>query len=238
MPKVKVGCCGFPTGRKVYYSQFDLVEVQETFYKLPAVETALKWRQEAPPNFEYTMKAWQLITHPPSSPTYRKAGLTISSDKTKNYGFFTPSDQVFEAWLKTRDIANTLKVRVIVFQCPASFVDSVQNVENMRAFFKRLKREDFIFVWEPRGNWNEQTITSLCRELNLSHCVDPFATKSLYGKIKYFRLHGGPGYRHQYSEAQMKELMGKINGETYILFNNITRHNDALRLSQLLKGGS
>lgn len=235
MRQVKVGCCGFPKGRKVYYSQFKLVEVQQTFYKLPAVDTVLKWRQGAPSNFEYTMKAWQLITHPISSPTYRKAGLKLKADKAKNYGFFTPSDEVFKAWLKTREVAKALKARVIVFQCPASFVDSAENVENMRAFFKRLDREDFRFVWEPRGNWNERIITSLCRQLDLSHCVDPFETKSLYGKIKYYRLHGGPGYRHQYSEEELKELKGKIEVEAYILFNNITMYNDALKFQQLLK---
>jgi hypothetical protein len=40
LPKVKLGCCGFPGGRKGYFSQFHLVEVQQTFYKMPRLETA------------------------------------------------------------------------------------------------------------------------------------------------------------------------------------------------------
>lgn len=236
MYQVKIGCCGFPKGRKVYFSQFKLVEVQQTFYKPPSVDTALKWHQEAPPDFEYALKAWQLITHPVSSPTYRKAGLKIAADKAKNYGFFTPSDEVFEAWLKTREIAKALKAKVIVFQCPARFTDSAQNVENMRAFFRRVGREDFVFVWEPRGDWSERAIASLCQELNLVHCVDPLETKPVYGKIKYFRLHGGPGYRHQYQPEELKELQSQISGKSYILFNNITMYEDALKLLQLLKG--
>ncbi len=235
MNQIKVGCCGFSKSRKAYYSEFNLVEVQQTFYKLPALDTVLKWRQEAPSEFEYTMKAWQVITHPVSSPTYKKAGLKITPDKAKNYGFFTPSDEVFEAWSKTREIAKALKAKIIVFQCPTSFVDTTHNVENMKAFFKKLNREDFIFAWEPRGDWDKQTITFLCRELDLIHCVDPFEAKPLYGNIRYFRLHGGPGYRHQYTEAELKQLIAKIHGETYILFNNVTRHNDALKLLQLLK---
>jgi uncharacterized protein YecE (DUF72 family) len=69
MNGLKVGCCGFPRGRKEYFRQFRLVEVQQTFYKMPDLETAIKWRQEAPTDFEFTLKAWQLITHPPTSPT-------------------------------------------------------------------------------------------------------------------------------------------------------------------------
>ena len=51
---VKVGCCGFPGGRQNYFSRFRLVEVQQTFYKLPRLATAVGWRQQAPPGFEFT----------------------------------------------------------------------------------------------------------------------------------------------------------------------------------------
>jgi len=61
--RVKVGCCGFPRGMKDYFSQFKLVEVQQTFYKMPKLDTALRWRQQAPPDFEFSLKSWQLITH-------------------------------------------------------------------------------------------------------------------------------------------------------------------------------
>ena len=56
--RVKVGCCGFPSGRKEYFSQFKLVEVQQTFHKMPRLETTMKWREEAPSGFEFSLKAW------------------------------------------------------------------------------------------------------------------------------------------------------------------------------------
>ncbi len=235
MSQVKVGCCGFPKGKKVYFPQFSLVEVQQTFYKPPSLATALKWRQEAPADFEFTLKAWQLITHPTSSPTYQKAGVKITRDQAKNYGFFKPSDQVFEAWLKTRDVAKALEARAIVFQCPPRFTETAENIENVRAFFSKVNREDFLFVWELRGDWKEKRIASLCRELDLVHCVDPLVTKPVFGKIKYFRLHGGPRYRHEYSQEELERLRDQISGETYVLFNNITMYGDALQFLQLLK---
>ena len=117
-PKVKVGCCGFPGGRKGYFSQFKLVEVQQTFYKMPKLETAQRWRQESPADFEFTLKAWQLITHPPASPTYRKAGLKVPSSAEEHYGFFRPSDEVHQAWEETRRFArNQFKKSHIVADC-------------------------------------------------------------------------------------------------------------------------
>jgi len=77
---IKVGCCGFPVARKEYFKNFSLVEVQQTFYKPPRMETAFKWRSAAPPEFEFAVKAWQLITHAPSSPTYRKAGIDVTDE--------------------------------------------------------------------------------------------------------------------------------------------------------------
>ncbi len=97
MPRVKIGCCGFPRGMKDYFSQFRLVEVQQTFYKMPKLETALRWRQQAPSDFEFTLKDWQLITHPPTSPTYRRAGIKIPPGGEERYGFFNPSDEVWDS---------------------------------------------------------------------------------------------------------------------------------------------
>jgi len=235
MERVKVGCCGFPRGMKYYFSQFKLVEVQQTFYKLPRVETVVKWRQSAPSDFEFSIKAWQLITHPPSSPTYRKAGVQIAKDKEENYGYFKPSHEVTEAWHKTQEIAQKLRVGIIVFQCPASFIDSAENIENMRKFFQSVARESLRLVWEPRGQWSDRLITSLCQELELIHCVDPLERNTLYGPTNYFRLHGGPSYRHSYSDEELERLREMVHKkENYVLFNNITMYDDALRFTHLL----
>lgn len=197
----------------------------------------MKWWQVAPGDFEFTIKAWQLITHPPSSPTYRKAGWRIPHGKEGDYDYFKPSDEVREAWHKTAEIARAVKVMIIVFQCPASFVASTENIDNMREFFQSLAGDSFLFVCEPRGQWSEQIITSLCQELGLIHCVDPLQRAPLYGTTNYFRLHGGPGYRHSYSEEELEYVRRVVaDKESYVLFTNITMYDDALRFIGLLRG--
>ena len=237
MNEIKVGCCGFPKGKKKYFEQFKLVEIQQTFYKPPITGTAKKWRDEVPEDFEFSLKAWQEITHLPSSPTYRKAGLQVPAGKEGNYGFFKPSEELCEAWGKTRDIAQVLKAKVIVFQCPAKFTPSTENIENMRYLLTDIDREDFIFVWEPRGEWSGDVITALCQDIGPVHCVDPLECKTTYGKLKYFRLHGGRDYRHQYSADELAKLRELSNGEAYMLFNKISMYGDALRFKQLIQSG-
>ena len=237
MNEIKVGCCGFPKSNRKYFDQFKLVEIQQTFYKPPLTETAIKWRDEASEDFEFSLKAWQEITHLPSSPTYRKAGLQVPAGKEGNYGFFKPTEEVLEAWEKTRDIAQVLKAKVIVFQCPAKFTPSTENIENMRYLLTDIDRGDFIFVWDPRGEWSGNVIAALCEDLGFVHCVDPLESKAAYGKIKYFRLHGGRGYHHQYRDDELARLRELSNGEAYVLFNNISMYGDALRFKQLIQSG-
>lgn len=219
-----------------YLERFRLVEVQQTFYRPPQLETVRRWRQQAPADFEFSLKAWQLITHPPSSPTYRRSGLKVPVGQEHSWGFFRPTPQVMAAWGRTRGIARVLAARLVVFQCPASFSETEVNVANMRAFFKAVAGE-FLMAWEPRGQWNSQTIDALCRELGLVHCVDPFEQLPLWGSIRYFRLHGSPGYRHRYTDqelARLKALAGDT--ETYYLFNNIGMYEDASRFLALAGG--
>lgn len=235
--EVKVGCCGFRGGRKNYFDQLKLVEVQRTFYKLPRLETAHRWGQEAPADFEFTLKAWQLITHPSTSPTYRKAGIEVPQRAEERYGFFRPTEEIHGAWEEVRRFAQALEARVIVFQCPPSFQETTENTDNMRKFFKEIQDQPFVFAWEPRRGWSEPTIRPLCAELGLVHCVDPLEKQSLYGELQYFRLHGGPRYRHQYTNEELERLKDKLGDrETYVLFNNLDMLHDALAFDRLMKG--
>lgn len=234
--KIKVGCCGFSGGKREYFRHYEVVEVQDTFYKPPRVETARRWREQAPEGFEFTLKVWQLITHRPQSPTYRKAGLEIPEDKKDRYGSFQPTDEVFEAWEKTKAIAEVLESRVLVFQCPASFLPTSQNKENMCRFFHTIDRGGFLFVWEPRGDWKDGEIRSLCERLDLVHGVDPFARSSVYDPIFYFRLHGRGGYRYKFTVEDLNCLLEMCRGAEicYCMFNNVYMNEDASKFKGLI----
>ncbi len=234
---LKIGCCGFPKGREEYYRHFRLVEIQQTFYKLPRLETVRGWREQAPSDFEFTLKAWQAITHAPASPTYRKAGLQIDPAAHDRYGSFCPTDEVYAAWQQTREVATALVATVVIFQCPASFSPTDEHVANLRAFFRNIERGGLILAWEPRGNWPDDLIGGLCRELDLVHCVDPFGRPPVHGDPAYFRLHGRGGYRYRYTEDDLAQLRVwcEAHARVYCLFNNVAMWDDALRFVEQIK---
>jgi uncharacterized protein YecE (DUF72 family) len=234
--QIKVGCCGFAAAQKKYFELFKVVEIQQTFYQIPEIKTAEKWRNAAPPDFEFTMKAWQLITHVPSSPTYRRLRERIDPGKADRYGGFRATPEVMGAWKRTAAFARALGASIIVFQCPASFRPLEQNSKSMRAFFSKIDRAGFTFAWEPRGEWPDDLIKRLCEELDLIHCVDPFRNESLSGDIEYFRLHGITDYVSTYTDKELEILRKKIRQKyTYVMFNNNTMKEDALRFLKVLK---
>lgn len=245
---IKVGCCGTPGRMRKYFQKFKVTELNSTFYKLPRVKTAEKWRRLARECFEFTVKAWQAITHPPTSPTWRKAGIKISPEEEDRYGFLRPTKEVFGAWEKTKEICQVLGVKVCLIQCPASFTAVEQNIRNMREFFSKIDRDGLTIVWEPRGkSWTDEKVRMLCQELDLTHCVDPFSQEPLFFSKKkaYFRLHGKPPgdrmYYYRYTEEDLRRLLEKLRvleakGLTvYCLFNNVYMGEDAERFIHLIK---
>lgn len=234
---IRVGCCGFPTRREDYYSKFDIAEVQTTFYNLPRPSTAIRWNAEAPKGFEYAVKAWQTITHPPDSPTYRRTKLHIPESKLKRYGFFRPTDEVREGWERTKEIVGILKARMVLFQTPPNFEESEDSVLNMRMFFERVEREESLILWEPRGKWSEDTVKDLCKDLSIVHCVDPFKDNQVYGEIAYYRLHGIGSFGYKYTDEDLTQLLDLCpeDKECYVLFNNVSMLEDALRFRFMVR---
>ena len=237
-----IGCCGWAEAQPRYVQTFPAIELQTTFYQPPTNAVAERWKQIAPPGFRYCMKAWQLITHTPSSPTYRRLKSPVSPQETNEYGGFRPTEQVHLAWERTREIAAILDARVIVFQCPKSFLPTRENTRNLTAFFRDLDRDGRKLAWEPRGeDWHPDLIRALCIENDLIHCVDPFHADPTHGDILYWRLHGITGYRYRYTDEDLLQLKDKFSRNncpqrtSYIMFNNIYSKLDALRFTEMLQ---
>ena len=229
MTVLHIGCCGFGMARTRYFARFRAVEVQETFYQPPRPGTLARWRAEAPEDFRFTMKAWQLVTHPARSPTWRR--LRERPEHPEEAGFFRPTGTVMAAWERSRAAAGELDARVVLFQCPASFRPEPENIANLRRFFAQAARDGRRFAWEPRGAWPAETVAQLCRELDLVHCVNPLVAETVTEGFAYFRLHGVTGYGYRHSDADLARLLEICRGfeEAWVLFNNVAMVEDAER---------
>lgn len=238
MPQIyRVGTCGFRYTKQEYARLLSSVEVQHTFYQPPQIKTLEKWRAEMPDSFEFTLKAWQLITHESTSPTYRRLKRPLTDKEAEESGFFKWTDIVRYGLETTLACAAALKARTILFQCPAKFRQTKENIARIRKFFNKMDRGELNLCWEPRGPWDDDVVRKICDELGLWHVVDPFVARTVTPDRCYYRLHGIGGWRYKYEEGELEELVSLLPPDRlgYVFFNNNEMTDDAMRFERILK---
>lgn len=222
---MKIGTCGwssFPEkGDRLlnYVHAFPAVEVNSTFYKLPMLKTAEKWRAKADSvnmKFEFTLKVLRTVTH---------------LDR------FRGAESV-KAFEETKKVAELLRANFLVFQSPASFKPTKENIAGAKGFFGKIKRGEFRLGWEVRWSkdWTREIVEPLFEELELEHIVDPLRQESFRRKVGYYRLHGlgeRMMYYYTFSDAELKEIAKRTKGAEYVFFNNITMGEDAIRFKKM-----
>jgi uncharacterized protein YecE (DUF72 family) len=227
-----------------YADHFPVVEVQQTFYDPPSDATMKRWLEATPRRLEFTMKAWQLITHEAKSPTYRRLRRSLSKKELAGCGAFRDTPIVRAALARTLACASVIGATAILFQCPASFRPHDASIERMRAFFTDIanpqRPRGVRYLWEPRGrDWTAHVSLAreLARDLALVHVVDPFVDEPLIapGDRPYYRLHGVTGARHVYTDNELRRLAAMTPPGAYVMFNNIPRVSDAQRFMALLR---
>lgn len=243
--EVYVGCCGTPGGLKNYSQEFKVTEINSTFYRIPKIETIQKWRQIVPENFIFTIKCHQAITHPITSPTWKKSGIKDFEKLKDRVGFLNPTEEALEYWKKTVKVCKTLESPVCLIQLPASFREDEKSIENIRKFFSKIGRDNLAIALELRG-WSREGFRKVCEEFDLISCVDPLKDEPLnFSKksIGYYRLHGSYkgekiNYRYNYTIEDLKSLKTKIGKYgcdiAYVMFNNIFMRENAKQFMELL----
>ena len=234
---MKVGLCGWTISMERYVQRFPVVEVQHTFYEPPSDELLRRWRLSVPGRFEFTIKAWQLVTHESNSPTYRRMKRPLPDEHRGQVGAFRSTPPVRAAWERTLECAALLRATAVLLQCPRSFRPTAENVARMRTFLRSVERPTGVrLLWEPRGDWPVDLLAELCAELDLTHVVDPMQTETVTPARTYYRLHGTTGARHVHTDDELRRLRSLVDGrdDPYVLFNNLPRVGDVERFLALV----
>ena len=168
-----------------YSAQFDTVEINASFYRLPKAETFEAWRNKAPPAFRYAVKVNRFITH---------------MKKLLDCG---------EALDEFIGLARRLgpKLGPLLYQLPPSLK---RNDERLEAFISELPNDlEHVVEFRSRDWYDEEVLELLDR-----HGVG-FVTHDLVGlqsprwasgRTAYVRFHGTGGkYRGRYPKGQIDE---------------------------------
>jgi uncharacterized protein YecE (DUF72 family) len=116
----------YPRGTKsnemlAFYSQiFDTIEVDSTFYAIPPASVVENWYKKTPPNFTFSLKMPQEITH----------------EHALRPGSFEILDEFCE---RIKDLKE--KLGIVLVQLAPHFEASKENAQSMRTFLERLPKE-------------------------------------------------------------------------------------------------
>lgn len=205
-----------------YCGVFDTVEINNTFYRLPAAEVFDAWREQAPAGFLYAVKANRFLTH---------------MKKLKD-----PVEPLQRMLERMRRLGAHLGP--ILYQLPPRWRP---DPGRLRGFCRELPR-GLTHVLEFRDpGWLTEEIYGTLEEHGVALCIHdlvPGHPRRLTARTAYLRFHGTSGkYGGRYSRAQLASWAEWMRGaaaagrDVYAYFNNdLEGHavRDALALRELL----
>jgi len=203
-----------------YASRFPVVEVNNTFYRLPAEATFERWRDETPAGFTFVLKASRLITH-----------LRRLRDAR---------DAVELLWSRAERLGP--KLGPILFQLPPRFPVDPSRLAAFLGVLPKQMRAAFEFR-DP--SWHRDDVLGLLDRAGAAWVMAdrPGARvpRVATGGWAYLRLHQGRADQPGYTRRKLWTWAGRLSElpvrEAYAFFNNdelAAAPHDAATLADLL----
>lgn len=203
---------GLPSKERLkFFSQhFRTAEINYSFYHLPESKTYENWYNQTPDNFLFAVKASRFITH------VRR----LKDVKT--------------AWDKFLENALYLKEKLgpILFQLPASFRSTNEDLKRLREFLKQIAKDDLRFAFEFRHeSWCDENTYKMLKRYKVAWVIadSPGYPKAevVTADFVYIRMHGSEKlFSSKYSIDEIGSLCDKIMEwrskglDVYTYFNN------------------
>ena len=189
-----------------YAGQFDTVEINNSFYRLPKPETVDKWREQAPKGFCYAAKANRYLTQ---------------MKKLKDCE--EPLERMMEAFAHFGAALGP-----VLYQLPPHFTLDLPRLEA----FLRITPRDPVPVFEFRHpSWYVDEVHALLAKHGAAFCVHDMpgsvSPRLGVGSTAYVRFHGTTGkYRGGYSRERLADWAEWMKGQSregrtvWAYFNN------------------
>ncbi len=169
---------------KFYASQFNLVEVDSTYYSLPREANSQLWVERTGPGFVFNIKAFRLFTQHPtplvSLPKDILQQLPPLTGKTNLYQRDLPEELVSEVWHRFEEalapLSDAGRLGVILFQFPPWYFPSNEAREYILRCQEKLPQHRLAIEFR-HSSWlnekNRERTLSFLKENNLPFvCVD------------------------------------------------------------------
>lgn len=162
---------------RFYAEHFDTVEVDSSYYAIPAERTTYNWAERTPPGFVFHIKAFGLMTGHAVRPEQLPGDLRPLVDKVTARGHVVPSDalrdRVFTRFARSLEpLRQAGKLGGVLFQLPPSALPGRQSWQHIDNAHAALPDTELLIEFRQR-DWlstdlRGETLDSL-RERNLTY---------------------------------------------------------------------
>jgi uncharacterized protein YecE (DUF72 family) len=211
MSEILLGTCGWSYAEwegilypqkqnklKQYSSIFPTVEIDSTFYAMPKREIVLGWARNTPPDFMFSAKLPQTITHR----HVLDAAQGIEADL----------DQFLESMKPLTDAG---KLDCILAQLPPFLKFDIEKLES---FLRLLPHKPSFAVEFRHHSWLRDETYKLLEKYSVAYTIvdEPLLPPDMHvtSDVAYIRWHGRgsrPWFNYRYSTEQLQEWTPKVN---------------------------
>lgn len=229
-----VGCCEVGRNRALYFQRFDVLEYQQSFFQPPKQKALQQLKKAAPQTFSFVVRAWQLVTHEPTFPGYRRLSDKLTAPENQ-YGLFRDTEPVQQAWQTTWETAQTVGAQAVFFETPPSFTPSALHRKALARFFEKVPRDSVRLVWCPKGLWTLSEALAVCQDLDLVLAWDPLLDREFPEAEQVYCKMDGAGRAAKLSDLELEDLYSYCRDKAWAVcvFNTFQMQQDATRLKAL-----
>jgi uncharacterized protein YecE (DUF72 family) len=193
-----------------YSSQFNAVELSNSFYHTPSPEQYLTWQHEVPANFLFSVKASRFITH---------------IKRLKD------AEDTLPPFLETISLK---RKNPVFFQLPPSF--SI-NLERLTRFLTKLPKGRRYAIELHNPSWHTDEVYALLSKHKVAFCLydtpEGVAPRQLTANFAYVRLRGRCEVNQKAFFREWKNWLNANTPEAFVFFNN--RGNKSLAFGNALR---
>ena len=191
---------------EAYAEQFDTVELNATFYRLPAAETFERWGRRVPAGFRFAVKASRYLTH---------------ARRLRE-----PAEPLERLWTRAARLGG--RFGPVLYQLPPRWKP---NLERLEAFAAAVPRDHPQAVEIRDRRWYRPDVLDVLDRAGLALCLHDMpgsVTRPLpVGPFVYLRFHGsGERYGGRYPHQRLRAWADRIAAWTgegltvWAYFNN------------------
>jgi uncharacterized protein YecE (DUF72 family) len=196
---------------RFYASKFPIVELDSSYYAMPAPATAQLWAERTPPGFVMNVKAFRLFTGHQTAPTVLHRDLQLAVGGAAGPSFFyrdLPGELLDELWRRFREALLPLqaagRLGLVHFQFPPWLTCDAAGRAHVELCVQRMSGFDLGVEfrhasWFAGAERRRQTIAFL-REMGVAHTVVdgpqgfynsvPALWEATHPRYALVRLHG------------------------------------------------